>query len=135
MNSTHDNESEDTKPLSSSLLPLFKSIGGYIECETEEIMRAMMVPTCLMGPLYGVMKRNQDWLVEQGVPAKDASYFLGKQYFAMIRDAERNCGDPKHIDDLIEEQTPGGLNEQVSGYIWGNETSSSRIVSVNFSSW
>ena len=72
-----------------------------------------MVPTCLMGPLYGIMKKNRDWLVNHGVPAKDASYFLGKQYLAMIRDAERNCEDPNHIEDLIGEQTPGGLNEQV----------------------
>jgi len=66
-----------------------------------------------MGPLYGIMKKNRDWLVNHGVPAKDASYFLGKQYLAMIRDAERNCEDPNHIEDLIGEQTPGGLNEQV----------------------
>jgi len=104
--------SSGTRSISVNLLPLFQSIGGYIECETEEIMRAMMVPTCLMGPLYGIMKKNRDWLVNHGVPAKDASYFLGKQYLAMIRDAERNCEDPNHIEDLIGEQTPGGLNEQ-----------------------
>ena len=76
-------------------------------------MRAMMVPTCLMGPFYGILQSNRDWLMKQGVPAKDASYFLGKVYFSMIKDLERNCEDPAHIEKLIDEQTPGGLNEQV----------------------
>jgi len=33
--------SSGTRSISVNLLPLFQSIGGYIECETEEIMRAM----------------------------------------------------------------------------------------------
>ena len=99
---------------SSTLLSLFQSLGGCVECETEANLKAMMVPGCLMGPLYGILQNNLEWLVKQGVPAKDASYFLGKQYLCMIKDAERKCEDPNHFNDLIEEQTPGGLNEQVS---------------------
>lgn len=74
----------------------------------------MMVPTGLMGPMYGILRNNRDWLIKQGVPAKDASYFLARNYQSMIQDAERKCEDPNHFDDLIAEQTPGGLNEQVS---------------------
>jgi hypothetical protein len=51
--------------------------------------------------------------VKHGVTPKDASYFVGRSYLSMVQDAERNCQDPKRFDDLIEEQTPGGLNEQV----------------------
>jgi len=32
----------------------------------------------------------------------------------MVQDAERDCPDPNRFDDLVKEQTPGGLNEQVS---------------------
>ena len=51
--------------------------------------------------------------VNQGVPAQDASYFVGKSYLSMVQDAEPDCANPRRFDDLIEEQTPGGLNEQV----------------------
>ena len=65
-----------------------------------------------MGPIYGLMRQNRDWLIRQGVPAKDASYFVGRQYLSIVQDAERLCDDERHFDDLIDEQTPGGLNEQ-----------------------
>ena len=31
----------------------------------------------------------------------------------MVQDAERDCRDPDRFDVLVEEQTPGGLNELV----------------------
>lgn len=89
--------------------------GGYVECETEELMNVMITPTCLMGPFYGILRQNQEWLVNKGVPQEDATYFIGKQYASMMADAERGChNNPQHFEDLVEEQTPGGLNEQVS---------------------
>ena len=52
--------------------------------------------------------------VNQGVPLQDASYFVGRSYLSMVQDAEYDCEtNPRRFDDLIEEQTPGGLNEQV----------------------
>ena len=54
---------------------------------------------------------------KHGVTPDDASYFVGRSYLSMVQDAERNCQDnPRRFDDLIEEQTPGGLNEQVNEY-------------------
>uniref|UniRef100_A0A7S0C8H3 Pyrroline-5-carboxylate reductase dimerisation domain-containing protein n=1 Tax=Proboscia inermis TaxID=420281 RepID=A0A7S0C8H3_9STRA len=91
---------------------MFESLGGCIECESEEIMRAMMVPTGLMGPMYAILQSNRDWLVEKGVPPGDASFFLAKLYLGMMLDAEKDCHDPERFDNLIDEQTPGGLNEQ-----------------------
>lgn len=55
-----------------------------------------------------------DHKVKQGVSPEDASYFLGRTYLSIVQDAERNCREPNRFDELIEEQTPGGLNEQVS---------------------
>jgi hypothetical protein len=52
--------------------------------------------------------------VNQGVLPEDASYFLGRTYLSIVQGAERNSKDPNRFDELIEEQTPGGLNEQVS---------------------
>lgn len=94
------------------LLPMLESLGGCVVCPTDKIMNAMIIPSTLMGPMYGLMKNNRDWLVEQGVSSSDASYFVGRTYLSVVQDAERDGRDPKRFDDLIEEQTPGGLNEQ-----------------------
>lgn len=94
------------------LKKMFDALGGVVECPTDEIMSSMMVPTGLMGTMYGIMKNNRDWLINKGVSPSDASYFVARSYLSMVQDAERDCRDPKRFDDLIEEQTPGGLNEQ-----------------------
>jgi len=75
-----------------------------------------MVSTCMMGPIYGLMRANRDFLIEHGVSPKDANNVIGRQYWGMTKDAlvksqcEENAIDS--LDQLIEEQTPGGLNEQ-----------------------
>lgn len=101
-----------TPPGNVFLKELFERLGSCVECKDEDMMKAMMVPTALMGPLYGILRNNREWLIKRGVPAQDASYYLGRHYLSMIQDAERNCADPTHFDRLIAEQTPGGLNEQ-----------------------
>jgi pyrroline-5-carboxylate reductase len=107
------------------LLTLLQALGGFVECETQHQMNAMMVPTGMMGSMYGLLRTNRDWLVKQGVNPKDASYFVAQQYSSMMQDAlndddnkdnDDNTGgnhyNPQRFDDLVEEQTPGGLNEQ-----------------------
>jgi pyrroline-5-carboxylate reductase len=86
--------------------------GTCIECENEDIMESMMVSTCMMGPIYGLMRANRDFLISKGVPRKDASRMVGRQYWGMVKDAVIKCEDEDSLDALIDEQTPGGLNEQ-----------------------
>jgi pyrroline-5-carboxylate reductase len=97
------------------LLPLFQSLGGCVQATDEAQMSAMMVPSGLMGSMYGILRNNRDWLIQQGVAESDASYLVGRYYWGMMQDAERQCDEPSRFDDLIEEQTPGGLNEQALG--------------------
>jgi pyrroline-5-carboxylate reductase len=94
------------------LLPLFKTLGGCVQATDEAQMSAMMVPSGLMGSMYGILRNNRDWLIQQGVPESDASYLVGRYYWGMVQDAERGCVEPSHFDELIAEQTPGGLNQQ-----------------------
>jgi pyrroline-5-carboxylate reductase len=96
----------------SVLLPLFKTLGGCVQATDEAQMSAMMVPSGLMGSMYGILRNNRDWLIKQGVPESDASYLVGRYYWGMVQDAERGCVEPSHFDELIAEQTPGGLNQQ-----------------------
>lgn len=143
-----DNESngKGSSDANIDIKSLLSALGGFVMCENDDVMNTMMVTTSMMGPIYGVMKNNRDWLgekylldkkalgsiydslslrmlitlilsnycaVKQGVSPRDASYFVGRSYLSMVQDAERGCEDPNRFDDLIEEQTPGGLNEQV----------------------
>jgi len=91
---------------------LFTHLGGCVECKTEVDMNAMMVTTGLMGPIYGLMRSNIDWLVQQNIPPEDASFFVTRQFLNIVQDAERLGKDPTRVQTLIDEQTPGGLNEQ-----------------------
>ena len=94
---------------------LMTTLGGgtCIQCDTEEIMEAMMVPGCMMGPVYGLMKANRDFLVKKGVPMKDANHAIARNYWGITKDALGRLEESDDIfDALIEEQTPGGLNEQ-----------------------
>jgi pyrroline-5-carboxylate reductase len=97
------------------LLPLFNTLGGCVQATDEDQMSAMMVPSGLMGSLYGILRNNRDWLIKQGVSEGDASYLVGRYYWGMVQDAERGCDEPRRFDHLIAEQTPGGLNEQALG--------------------
>lgn len=100
---------EEYNPL---LLEMLNSVGGCVQCETETNMNAMMVTSGLMGCMYGVLKNNQDWLIRQGIDPSDASYYIAEMYSGMMQDAVKDCDNPNRFQDLIDEQTPGGLNEQ-----------------------
>ena len=100
-----------------ALTQLFDAVSGVVTLKTESELEACMMTTCMMGPLYGVMKSAKDWLLSNtsSLSEEDATYLVIQQYIGAIQDAEK--GDSKHIpasrlEDLIEEQTPGGLNEQ-----------------------
>lgn len=43
---------------------LLTALGGCVECPNDAIMNTMMITSCMMGPLYGVMRNNRDWLGE-----------------------------------------------------------------------
>jgi len=102
------------------LLPMLDSLGGVVQAHNETQMNAMMVPTALMGNMYGILQSSRDWLVQnggtddgEGISKQDATYLVGKLFWGMMQDAERQCQDNENaFEELIDEQTPGGLNEQ-----------------------
>ena len=92
---------------------LFDALGGVLAVKTEEELNACMMTTCVMGPIYGLMRSSRDWLVKHtDISLSEASYLVAKQYQGAVQDAVVDCEDPNRLDDLIAEQTPGGLNEQ-----------------------
>lgn len=95
-----------------SLAALLGTLGTLVECESESRFQAMMVPSALMGPFYGILKQNRDWLVQQGAPLDEATAMVLGLYKNMINDAATKVKTGASFEELIEEQTPGGLNEQ-----------------------
>jgi len=126
----------DTTTSSSSLLyQLLNSLGGVAVAANDRQMSAMMVPSGMMGGFYGVLRNHRDWLASTaGMSREQATFVVTRSYHGMMQDAVRRLmecrsdGDKDDIDDagsgsgsstaavlldeLIAEQTPGGLNEQ-----------------------
>jgi len=89
-----------------------RSLGGLIECSTEDEMRTMMVMTGLMGPMYAIARANKEWLLTKGISSENSNAFISQTYLSVIQDMAEECHNPERFDQLVAEQTPGGLNEQ-----------------------
>ena len=80
----------------------------------DSICRVILTRELTKVSIGDVNTTSSNRAVKQGVSPEDASYFIGRTYLSIVQDAERNSRDPARFDKLIQEQTPGGLNEQVS---------------------
>jgi pyrroline-5-carboxylate reductase len=90
---------------------IFDSLGTVIPVATEATMRKMMPVTGLMGQFYAMQRATQEWVEGQGVPAEDASKYVGAIFHCITYDTA-DAG-VHTFDHLVKEQTPGGINEQV----------------------
>lgn len=108
-----------TRSPNPTLDELFDSIGGVVHCDTEAELNTAMITCNVMGTFYGLMRGNRDWLLEKSQLSKaEASMLVMKQYSGMMEDAMLGMEEAddevvaNRLDELIEEQTTGGLNEQ-----------------------
>jgi len=85
--SDSDNSGINTK---SFLTNLFNAMGGVVALDSERDLQACMVTTCTMGPLYGTMKNQRDWLLQKtaSLSKADATFLVIKQFAGAISDAE-----------------------------------------------
>ena len=112
-------EANDPKVDSSNtalLYDLLSPLGNRVKVQTDEEMSAMMVPSGLMGCFYALLRNNRDWLTRNApnLSSEEATNLVLQYYSSMIQDALRASSDETSnvLDQLIAEQTPGGLNEQ-----------------------
>jgi pyrroline-5-carboxylate reductase len=92
------------------VLDLCQCLGGCVQAETNEEMAALMVTSGMMGTFYGVLRNNSNFLQAHGIPKDDANFLVGNLYQNMIEDATTR--QKVDWDEMIDEQTAGGLNEQ-----------------------
>lgn len=94
------------------LTGMCEALGGCVQASDAQQMSALMVTTCMMGSFYGVLRNNREFLANEGIARDQASFLVGRLYDSMMQDAAHVQKDPNGFDQLIAEQTPGGLNEQ-----------------------
>jgi len=96
---------------------LFEAIGAAVQVDTEEQLAALQAITCLMGPLYALEKTCLTWLTSKGIEPATGAKYVGNMFNAVADDGRvagnhvADDGVPVGFDELIAEQTPGGLNE------------------------
>jgi hypothetical protein len=73
-------------------------------------MAKMQTMTGLMGSYYGQLRACHEWLVERGVNSADASTYVGAIMLSIAEDGK--AAGSGGFQRLIDEQTPGGYNEQ-----------------------
>ena len=132
-NDDSSNSNNNNNTTKAFLTKLFNAMGGVVALDSERDLEACMVTTCTMGPLYGTMLKQRDWLLQStaSLSKADATFLVIKQFAGAISDAEQAAaatatatkdnddddddsilGLANKLETLIEEQTPGGLNEQ-----------------------
>ena len=120
-------------PTQTFVQTLLQPMGGCVLLDTEHDLEACMVTTCTMGPLYGVMQKQRDWLVANTAQLHptEATKLVVQQFLGSILDASHKLqetnnapttnqtknddgntdGDHENAVDLfqvlIDEQTPG----------------------------
>lgn len=127
---TESSSSPTSKTSHQRLRTLLDAIGGCVECTSAEQMNVLMSGMCVMGPIYGLLQTHIDWLKSKGVSNADANFLVTRQYTAILKDAtiEGDVGDTNNdietessdsnensgnrVEQLIQEQTKNGINEQ-----------------------
>ena len=96
---------------------LFQLLGTCVSVPDAASLLRMQVPTALMGDFYKRCAVVREWLVTSGVDGQAASKYLGSLFSTIVRDAKDRSADESGsenaFEELVAEQTPGGLNEHV----------------------
>mmetsp|Transcript_30214 Transcript_30214/g.83099 ORF Transcript_30214/g.83099 Transcript_30214/m.83099 type:complete len:286 (-) Transcript_30214:73-930(-) len=90
---------------------IYKPLGGYIGVEDEAQFKRLQTITTMMGDFYKRQLTAQGWLVSHGVDPSQAAAWVGAAYSTFSADSAQ--AGPETFKHLVDEQTPGGLNEQV----------------------
>eukprot|EP00397_Hematodinium_sp_SG-2012_P051608 GEMP01060553.1.p1 GENE.GEMP01060553.1~~GEMP01060553.1.p1 ORF type:complete len:189 (+),score=45.08 GEMP01060553.1:261-827(+) len=89
----------------------FGLFGQVFAAADEKELKVLQACTSVMGHQYRQMVALHDWACAQGVPKDIGKAYLG----AFFNSISFEPMESQHDDfrRLVEEQTPGGLNEQV----------------------
>jgi pyrroline-5-carboxylate reductase len=98
-------------PPNPAITSLFGSLGTVVPVENEALMKKMMTVSSMMGQFYAQQRATQQWLQQQGVDGDSAAKWTGAVFHCISYDSAN--ANSHTFKELVEEQTPGGINEQV----------------------
>mmetsp|Transcript_51945 Transcript_51945/g.118486 ORF Transcript_51945/g.118486 Transcript_51945/m.118486 type:complete len:107 (+) Transcript_51945:560-880(+) len=75
-------------------------------------MRTLTTAGALMGPYYQYLATSCKFLTDNGVDPEVAAAYLGDLLLGVAHDSA-GASTPQRFTDLVEEQTPGGINLQM----------------------
>lgn len=93
---------------------MFSSLGSVFPLDSEDDFSSLLPLSCAMGAYYETLRTMGDWVASHGVSREIAHGYVSSLFHGIAVDA-RHAGTESEngLQDLVDEQTPGGLNEGV----------------------
>jgi len=88
----------------------FNKIGTTIEVKNEKLSKNFWTISGTMASFYELMNILSSWLIRKKINKLDAQKYVTLLYSALAELAVSNSSKP--LKNLVDEQTPGGLNWQ-----------------------
>ena len=88
----------------------FNKIGTTIEVKNEKLSKNFWAVSGTMASFYELLNVLSNWLIKKKTNKLDAQKYVTSLYSALAELALLNSSKP--LKDLVDEQTPGGLNWQ-----------------------
>lgn len=88
---------------------ILSGMGQVVMTDTEEAFILAQVLSCVTGPFFYLQDQIIQWMDGLGLPPEQSAPFLFGMFSALCDYANRT--NPREIDELWKEVTPGGLNE------------------------
>ena len=88
----------------------FNKIGTTIEIKNEKLSKNFWAISGTMASFYELLNILSNWLIKKNVNKLDAQKYVTLLYSALAELAMTNSNKP--LKNLVNEQTPGGLNWQ-----------------------
>ena len=88
----------------------FNKIGATIEIKNEKLSKNFWAISGTMASFYELLNILSSWLIKKNVNKLDAQKYVTLLYSALAELALTNSNKP--LKNLVNEQTPGGLNWQ-----------------------
>ena len=92
---------------------IFNLLGTAVVARDSKELEVLMCISCMMGPFYKMSGVMCNWFVANGVTELTASNLTNAFHGTVLSEAEHRVAEvkgPSAFDQLVSEQTPGGLN-------------------------
>ena len=93
---------------------IFNLLGTAVIARNSKEFEVLMCISCMMGPFYKTCGVLSNWFVDNGIEPKTASSLTIAFHHTVLSEAEHrveSVKSPAAFNELVSEQTPGGLNE------------------------